>query len=122
MMQFLKYLALVSLTALIFPAAMLARNSNEHNVDLTDSVEVGHTPLKAGTYKVEWNGAGPNVQVAFLEHGKQVATAPATLKTNDKQITQDDYLIRTTATNVKALREIDFGHQKEALVFSTAGL
>jgi hypothetical protein len=120
-MQLLKYLALVSMTALIFPAAMLARNSSEHTVELSDSVKVGQTHLKAGTYKVEWSGSGPSVQVAFLQHGKQVATAPATLKTNDHAITQDDYTIRTTAANAKVLREIDFGHQKEALVFPKAG-
>lgn len=120
-MQFLKYLALLSLTALIFPAALLARNSNEHNVDLTDSVQVGHAHLKAGSYKVEWNGSGPNVRVAFLQNGKQVATAPATLKTNDQQITKSDYTIQKTASNGKVLREIDFGHQKEALLFPKAG-
>jgi len=105
---------------LIFPAAMLARNSNEHNVDLTDSVQVGHAHLKADTYKVEWNGSGPNVRVAFLLHGKQVAIAPATLKTHD-QINPDDYMIRQTASNAKVLREIGFGHQKEALLFPKAG-
>jgi hypothetical protein len=63
-MKFLRYLALLSLTALMFPAVTLARNSNEHNVNLTDSVQVGHAHLKAGEYKVEWNGSGPNVQVS----------------------------------------------------------
>jgi hypothetical protein len=53
--------------------------------------------------------------------GKQVATTPATLKTNDKQVTQADFAMRTTASNVKVLREIDFGHQKEALIFPKAG-
>lgn len=120
-MQILKYLAMASLAALIFPAAMMARNSNEHNVDLQDSVQVGHAHLKAGTYKVEWNGSGPNVEVAFLEHGKQVATAPATLKTNDQQITKSDYTIQKTASNAKVLKEIDFGHQKEALLFPKSG-
>ena len=41
--------------------------------------------------------------------------------TNDKQVTQDDFAIHTTASKVDALREIDFGHQKEALVFPKAG-
>ena len=77
--------------------------------------------LKAGEYKVEWNGSGPNVQVAFFEHGKQVATTPATLKTNDKQVTQDDFEINTTASNVNVLREIDFGRQEQALVFPKVG-
>ena len=69
-MKFLRYLALLSLTALLFPAVTLARNSNEHTVNLTDSVRVSHIHLKAVEYKVEWNGSGPNVEVRFLQHGK----------------------------------------------------
>ena len=107
----------MSLTALLFPTVTLARHSNQHDVNLTDPVQVGHAHLKAGEYKVEWNGSGPNVQVSFLQHGRPVATVPATLKTNDKQVTQDDFAIHTTASNVNLLREIDFGHQREALIF-----
>jgi len=69
-MKFLWYLALLSLNALLFPTVTLARNSNEHTVNLTDSVRVGHIHLKAGEYKVEWNGSGRNVEVRFLQHGK----------------------------------------------------
>ena len=72
--------------------------------------------LRPGTYKVEWQEAGPSVHVKFLQEGKTVATAPATLKMNDGQVMQDDVVIRTLA-NQKVLEEIDFRHQKEALVF-----
>jgi len=75
----------------------------------------------AGNYRVEWNQPGPHVQVAFLRHGKTVATAPATLKTNDEQVTEDDVVTRTTASHGRVLEEIDLGHQKDALLFLKRG-
>jgi hypothetical protein len=119
--KYLRYLALLSMAALIWPAAAMARDNNEHTVAIPDSVQVGSVRLKAGTYKVEWRQSGPNVQVTFLRHGKAVASVPGILQTNDKQVTQDDVVTRKTAANVKVLREIDFGHQKEALLFSRRG-
>lgn len=117
-MRHTKYLAFLSTVILLFPIWALARDKNQHSVDISDSVQVGTTQLKPGTYKVEWQEAGPAVHVKFMHDGKTVATEPATLKTNDSQVTQDDLVFQTTSTNKKELREIDFGHQKEALVFS----
>jgi hypothetical protein len=45
-----------------------------------------------------------------------VATVPGTLKTNDSQVTQDAIL---TDSSNKTLSEIDFGRDKEALVFES---
>lgn len=115
-MKVLKYLILVSAVALL-PFSVFAKNSNEHSLDITNQLKVGHTQLQPGSYKVEWQGIGPAVNVRFMEHGKTVATAPATLKTNDKLAFQDDIVTNPTNTNVRALREIDFGHNKEALIF-----
>jgi hypothetical protein len=98
------------------PLCVWARVRNQHSVDISDLVNVGAVQLRPGTYKLEWQEAGPSVHVKFLQEGKTVATVPATLKTNDAQVTQDDVVIQTLA-NQKLLKEIDFGHQKEALVF-----
>ncbi|MFZ0762146.1 MAG: hypothetical protein WAM69_19530, partial [Candidatus Sulfotelmatobacter sp.] len=68
-------------------------------------------------YKVEWQGTGPAVQVKFVQNGKTVATASGTLKMNDAQVSQDDIVTQTTSAHGKVLKEIDFGHDKEALVF-----
>jgi hypothetical protein len=46
-----------------------------------------------------------------------VITVPGTLKTNDDQVTQDAIVTEATSPNTTTLKEIDFGHQKEALVF-----
>ena len=116
-MKHLNCLALLSATALLFPLCAFARTQNEHSLTLTDPVKIGTTQLKPGNYKVEWNGTGPAVQVAFLKNGNTVATAPATLRTNDNKVIQDDIVTDATRANTRTLREIDFAHNKEALLF-----
>jgi hypothetical protein len=113
-----KYLALLSALLLLSPLCLSAKDKNEHSVELLDSVQIAATQLQPGHYKVEWQEAGPVVNVKFLHDGKVVATVPGTLKTNDKQVTQDDVVFQMTSANKKVLTEIDFARQKEALVFA----
>ena len=113
--KYLQYLAILSTLALLSPLGAFARD-NSHSVDIFDAVQIGGTQLKPGNYKVEWQGEGPTVQVSFQRNGKTVLTAPATLKTNDAEVTQDAIKIETS-TDTATLKEIDFGHQKQALVF-----
>jgi hypothetical protein len=115
-MKCIQYLAVLSTLALLSPLGALARE-NGHSVDIDNAVQVGGTQLNPGTYKVEWQGTGSAVQVSFSQNGKTVATVPGTLKTNDQEVTQDEIMIEGTGTDTKTLKEIDFGHQKEALVF-----
>jgi hypothetical protein len=121
-MKNVKSVALLSAVALLFTLSAFARDKNQHSINVFDSVKVGGTRLKPGDYKVEWQGSGPAVQVTFSQDGKTVATAPATLQTNDKQVTQDDIIIDTTSAHTNTLKELDFSHQKEALIFSQGGL
>jgi hypothetical protein len=114
--KYLQYLAVLSTLALLFPLGALARN-NAHSVQIFDVVQIGGTQLKPGNYKVEWQGTGPAVQVSFQQNGKTVVTVPATLKTNDDQVTQDSIMTEATSADTTELKEIDFGRQKEALVF-----
>ena len=113
--KYLQYLAILSTLALLSPLGAFARD-NSHSADIFDAVQIGGTQLKPGNYKVEWQGEGPTVQVSFQRNGKTVLTAPATLKTNDAEVTQDAIKIETS-TETSTLKEIDFGHQKQALVF-----
>lgn len=117
-MKYLNYLAIVGTVAMLSPLAVFAATKTSRNVNIGDSVVVGTTHLKPGSYKIEWEGMGPAVNVNFLHNGKIVATAPATFHTNDSQVTQNDVVLDKTARNGERLKEIDFQHQKEALVFS----
>jgi hypothetical protein len=80
-------------------------------------VQIGTTELTPGDYKVEWQGTGPAVKVSFRRNGKTVVTVPGTLKTNDGRVTRDAIETEATGRGTSTLKEIDFGHQKEALVF-----
>ncbi len=121
-MKFLKYMALLSTLALVFSVSSFARSNNARSVTISDPVQVGSTQLKPGNYKVEWQGTGPAVQVSFMQGNKTLATVPGTLKTNDDQITRDAVVTDTTSSHGSTLKEIDFHHQKEAVVFDQSGM
>jgi hypothetical protein len=114
--KYVQYLAVLSTLVLLFPVGALARD-RAHSVEIPYAVQVGGTRITAGSYKVAWQGTGPAVEVSFSQYGKPVATVPGTLKTNDDQVTQDAIVTEATSPDTTTLKEIDFGHQKEALVF-----
>jgi hypothetical protein len=118
-MKNLRYLALLSIFAMLSSLGVFARNKNQQSVDIPDTVQVGGTQLKPGNYKMEWQGTGPDIQVTFLRDGKTVVTVPAMLKTNDDQVTQDEIV---TGSGNNTLEEIDFRHGKEAVVFQQSGM
>lgn len=118
-MKHLKYLSLLSTFAILFSLNAFAKDKNQQTVNIPEAVSIGGTQLAAGNYKVNWQGTGPSVQVNFLQRGKVVASAPATLRTNDSTVTQDSI---TTGGTPNSLKEIDFSHQKEALVFDQSGM
>jgi hypothetical protein len=117
-----KYIALLSMLALLSTVSAFARDKNQHSVDISESVRVGDTQLNPGSYKIEWQGTGPEVQVNFMRDGKTVATSPGTFKTNDAHVVQDDVVINTNGANTKTLEEIDFAHNKESLVLEQSGM
>jgi hypothetical protein len=45
-----------------------------------------------------------------------ITTVPGTLKTDDSNVVQNDIVTEKVASKT-VLREIDFGHSKEALIF-----
>src|ERR1700752_1964046 len=111
-MKRIRYTAILSVITLLSTVSALARDKNQHSVQISDSVQVGGTQLKPGNYKLEWQGTGPEVQVNFVRDGKTVATAPGTLKTNDPHVTQDDMVTNATSPNTKTLKENDFMQNK----------
>jgi hypothetical protein len=121
-MKQVKYTALLSVLALLSSLSALARDKNQHSVNIPEFLQVGSTQLKPGNYTVEWQGAGPQIQVNFVRGGKTVATVPGTLKTNDPQVAQDDIVTDTAGASTKTLKEIDFGRNKESLVFEQNGM
>lgn len=116
-MNYWKYLACLMALAVVLPVSAAARDKDQQTVDITNRVQVGNVKLNPGRYKVEWQNEGPNVNVSFVEGKKVVTTVPGTLKTDDPRVTQDDVVTQKVRSH-NMLREIDFKHNKEALIFS----
>ncbi|HEX6803198.1 MAG TPA: hypothetical protein VF133_05910 [Terriglobales bacterium] len=116
-MNYWKSLACLVALAVALPVSAAARDKDQQKVEITDQVQVGNVQLNPGTYKVEWQNAGPNVKVSFLKGNKVITTVPGTLKTDDSNVVQNDIVTEKVASKT-VLREIDFGHSKEALIFN----
>jgi hypothetical protein len=115
-MKFSKSLALIFATAMLLSVMAFAKDKgNEAKVDVPEAVQVGSTTLQPGTYKVQWNGTGDNVQVNFLMHNKTVATAQASLAENQTASPYTDVVTEKGANNQKQLVEIDFSNSKQVL-------
>jgi hypothetical protein len=72
--------------------------------------------LEPGTYKVEWNGAGPTVQINILQGNKTVATTSGRIVELQRPSSYDDVVLKPVANgNVKTIDEIDFNNRKEGL-------
>jgi len=121
-MKYLRSLAILATLSLLASVSALARDSTKRTVTITDPVTIGTSQLKPGDYKVEWQGAGPAVEVSFIQNRKTVATALAKLQTDDSQVTQDAVVLDKASGTAGTLEEIDFAHQKEALVFGQSGM
>ena len=116
-MKFGKYWTTLVGIALLASSAAFAESRTEHNVTITDPVQIGSTQLEPGHYKVAWEGAGPTVQVRFLHDGKTVAISNAQLVRQNQKSPYDDVVTTKTSTNESNLKQIDFQNQKESLVF-----
>src|SRR5690349_4656657 len=94
------------------PLVSLAATKNSKNIDIASPAMVGDQQLKPGTYTIEWNGNGPNVQVEFLRNNKAVATAPARVvhESSASSVAQNGPALEThaNANNASVLDEIDF--------------
>lgn len=118
-MNYWKYFACLMALAVVLPVSAAARDKDQQTVNIVNPVQVGNAKLNPGTYKVEWQNAGPQVNVRFVEGKKLIATVPGTLKTEDPKVIQNDVVTEKVA-NKTMLREIDFRHNKEALIFHGA--
>lgn len=94
------------------PLVSLAATKNSKHIDIASPAMVANQQLKPGTYKVEWNGNGPNVQVEFLRNNKEVASAPARVvrESSASSFAQNGPALEMheNANNASVLDEIDF--------------
>ncbi|MGC2767209.1 MAG: hypothetical protein WB607_16995 [Candidatus Acidiferrum sp.] len=114
-MKISRMLGTLSGAALLLASTVLAADLNKGTLNVSEKVNVEGKTIDPGTYKVEWNGTGPTVQVTIL-HGKQtVATFPAQLTEQANKNAVDAYGSATEADGSKQLTAIYIGGKHTVL-------
>lgn len=101
--------------ALLCSASVFAGDSNKGTLRLDQNVTIDGTPVKAGDYKVEWNGNGPDVQVTVLKGKQTVATFPARVAEQATPSYSDAYSSSQQPDGARTVTAIYFGGKHYSL-------
>ena len=107
--------------ALLFSSGAIAGETNKGTLHLDSSVSVEGKTIDPGTYKVEWNGSGSDVQVTLLRGKNTVATFPAHVAEQPNANNGDAYGTATKADGTKTLTAIYLGGKKTVLEINQNG-
>jgi hypothetical protein len=106
--------------ALLFAAGTFAGEANKATLRLQEKVSIEGNQLAPGNYKLEWDGAGPEVQVNILRGKETVATVPARLAEQPARNAQDAYGTSAEPDGSKALTSVYVGGKTFTLQFEGA--
>ena len=110
--------ATVSKTLVMGLALVLASSAfaaTKANLQLTNPVTVNGATLKAGDYKVQWEGSGPNVELSILQGKNVVAKVPARVVALETAASYDAAVTRKNDSGPNSLTGVRFEGKKIAL-------
>ena len=113
----------ISKTLVLGLALVLASSAfaaTKASLQLSHPVAVNGTTLKAGDYKVQWEGNGPNVEISFLQGKTVVAKASAHVVELATPATDDAAVTQTNASGSSSLAAIRFQGKKLSLELGEA--
>ena len=90
-------------------------------LELHDAVSVAGTQLKSGTYTVQWDGTGDQVQLKIYQGKKEVVSTSARMVTLDKAAPLDGTILQRSDDGTMSVTRINFGGKKFALEISGDG-
>jgi hypothetical protein len=115
--------ATVSKSLVLGLALLLASSAfagTKANLQLSNPVTLNGTTLKAGDYKVEWEGSGPNVEVSILKGKNVVAKVPAHVVELQTAAASDAAVTRKNDSGPNTLAGVRFEGKKVALELGEA--
>jgi uncharacterized protein YfaP (DUF2135 family) len=111
--------------SLVMGAALLLASSafasTKANLELSNPATISGTKLNAGDYKLEWDGAGPNVEVSVMKGKNVVAKVQGKLVDLDKPAASDSVVFTTGANGSNTVAGVRFNGKKYALDLSGSG-
>ncbi len=110
--------------SLVMGLALLLASSafagTKGGLQLSNAVTVSGTTLKPGDYKVQWEGAGPNVELSIMKGSHVLAKVPAHVVALQSPAANDAAEIRTDG-GTNSLAGIRFEGKKFALELTGSG-
>ena len=111
--------------SLVLAAAMLLTSgafaSSKGTLQLSNPVTVNGTTLKAGDYKVQWEGSGPDVELSIMQGRNVVAKTSARLIDLETPAANDAAVTQASDSGAKLLAGIRFQGKKVALDLTGSG-
>jgi hypothetical protein len=105
---------------LVLLLASSAFAATKASLQLNNAVTVNGTQLKPGDYKVQWEGAGPNVELSIMQGNKVLAKVPAHLVNLDTPSTYDAAVTRKNDSGPNSLAGLRFQGKKFSLELGEA--
>jgi hypothetical protein len=84
-------------------------------LELTSSATINGTQLKAGEYKLEWDGSGPTVEVSILQGKNVVAKTSAKLVNLQSSAANNAAVVTKNSDGTNSLTGVRFAGKKYAL-------
>ena len=108
--------------ALVLASSAFA--STKGNLELTSAVTVNGTQLKAGEYRVQWEGSGPEVEISILQGKNVVAKLPAHVVELQSPANNDAAVTRQNGSGPNSLTGLRFQGKKISLevIEASAGM
>ena len=91
-------------------------------LNLQAPTTVNGTKLKAGDYRLEWDGSGPNVEVSIVQGKTVVAKVPAKIIELKAPALSDTAVVKTNDDGSRTLAGAQFENKKFALDLTDSGM
>ena len=104
--------AVMGLALLLASSAFAAIKAN---LTLNHPTTVNGTQLKAGDYKLEWEGSGPDVQLSIVKGKDVVAKVPAKVVELNSKAANDAAVLKDNGNGTTSLTEARFAGKNFSL-------
>ncbi len=101
--------------ALLFSTSAFAQEDNKGKLSLPEAVTVQGKQLPPGDYKLQWDGAGPNVELKILKGKETVASVPARIVPEQNKPALNSYGVIKQADGTRALSAVNFAGKNYSL-------
>lgn len=117
-------IAKVSKSLVMGLALLLASSAfaaTKGHLALQSPTTVNGTQLKAGDYKLQWEGTGPEVQVSIIQGKKVLATVPAKIVELKTRALNDSATVSNNNDGTSSLAAVRFAGKTTSLDLSQSG-